>query len=105
MGKVLRVTVTKTDGSSVTLPVLPVTIVAFEREKSVGLGSPGATSWMSNVYWLAWHAEKIANPNKVSKLFDDWLPSVADVEAVEEVGPKETVPSPSSSLTSPPAPE
>lgn len=78
MAGLTKVQVEKADGSKVTYPVLPKTIVAFERKFSMSLGD---LSTMEHTYWLAWDAESTALKSKgsVTKLFDDWLEDLVDV--------------------------
>ncbi len=88
MAQVLKLAVEKADGSSVSLSLLPKTIVAFERHFGVGL-SALQQGHMEHVYWLAWDAEnlKIRAQGGVTKLFDDWLDDIADVEVEGDVTP------------------
>lgn len=81
----MKLTVERTDGSSKTLPVLPVTIVAYERNFSQGIGSFSADLRMERLYWLAWDSEK--RSGVVVKPFDSWLEDIASVEAEDEAVP------------------
>jgi hypothetical protein len=81
----MRVTVEKADGTEETYVVKPATIVAFERQFAVGLGSLGESGRMEYVYWLAYDCEK--RSGKVVKPFDGWLDELVDVSVDEEAAP------------------
>ena len=85
MAALMTVVVTKTSGPPATYTILPVTIVAFERQFGTGIGSLATDTRMEYIYWLAWHAEKTSGA--IVKLFDDWLNDVESVEAVDDAAP------------------
>lgn len=65
----------------VTVPVLPVTQVAFERQYSTGIGQAFSDNIrLEYLYWLGW--KSMHHAGHVVKPFDGWL---EDVEAVETV--------------------
>ena len=82
MAKILKLTVTKLDGTEKTYSVLPVTKVAFEREFKCGLGTMKETQREEQVYWLAWDATKRAG--EVVKPFDDWINDLLDVTVQDD---------------------
>ena len=83
MATAMELTTVHTDGvNDGTYVVKPLTIVAFERQFGVGLGSLLSDQKMEYVYWLAWHSEKTAG--KVVKPFDGWLEGVESVEMVDD---------------------
>lgn len=86
MAAQLKLTVTKTDGSSRTFPVTPKVIVAFEREFKQGLVSAYSNdNRMEHTYWLAWKAEHAAG--HVVKPFDGYLDDIVSVELEETAAP------------------
>jgi uncharacterized NAD(P)/FAD-binding protein YdhS len=79
----LSLRVVKTDGSDLTLPVAPKTVVAFERQFGMGIGKAFQTEQKAeHLYWMAWKAQ--ANSGAVVKPFDGWLDDVVSVELVEQ---------------------
>jgi hypothetical protein len=81
----MKVSVTHDDGTSDTYVVKPATIVAFERQFNVGLGTLKEAGRMEYVYWLAWDSER--RSGKITKPFDGWLDEVADVDVSDDVAP------------------
>ena len=77
----MRITVEHVGGDTQTYTIKPVTVVAFERNFNVGLGSLPTNPRMEFVYWLAWDSEK--RVGKVVKPFDGWLEDVVDIELDE----------------------
>lgn len=94
MATFMKLTVERTDGSIKTHPVLPVTIVAYERNFGQGMGQFGVDMRMEHLYWLAWDAEK--RTGVVVKPFDGWLEEIANVEAEDERIPLDKGASPAS---------
>lgn len=86
----MRLVVEHTDGSQNTLNVLPKTLVAFERQFKVGIGSLSTDPRMEYIYWLAWDAEKTSGA--IVKPFDGWLDDVVSVESEEDADPLEATP-------------
>jgi hypothetical protein len=103
MAKILKLTVTKLDGTEKTYSVLPVTKVAFEREFKCGLGTMKETQREEQVYWLAWDATKRAG--EVVKPFDDWINDLLDVTVQDEDAPLGEGTSPTTLPSSPSSPE
>jgi len=93
-GPMMTLSVEHDDGESTVYPVLPVTIVAFERQFKRGIGSMKDDAHMEYVYWLGWDAEKRAG--KVVKPFDGWLETVTSVEIEDDAVPLDEGPSPAS---------
>lgn len=85
MATFMKLKVERADGTTQTYPVLPVTIVAYERHFSQGMGQFGVDMRMEHLYWLAWDAEK--RTGAVVKPFDGWLEEIANVEAEDESRP------------------
>lgn len=76
-----KLTITKTDGTTRTVPVTPKVIVAFEREFKTGLASafnPDRDPKMEHLYWLGWKAEHMAG--HVVKPFDGYLDEVEHID-------------------------
>jgi hypothetical protein len=80
---VSRTKIVKTGGAEKVYKILPATIVAFEHHFSIGLA--GLTT-MEQLYWISWDAETRAEKaaGKVTKLFEDWLNDIEDVEEVPD---------------------
>lgn len=87
MAEVMEITIEKADGSTDTVTILPKTIVAFERQYGTGLGAIKDSGKMEYIYWLAWDAEstKTRLSGGATKLFDDWLETVATVDVKDDV--------------------
>jgi hypothetical protein len=79
----LSLRVVKADGTDVVLPVMPKTVVAFERQFGMGIGKAFQSEQKAeHLYWMAWKAQ--ANTGAVVKPFDGWLDDVVSVELVED---------------------
>lgn len=78
---VTKTKVTLIGAKPVEYKILPATIVAFEQHFAISLGE---MKTMEQMYWIAWHAEDLANKiaGKARSLFEDWLNMVEDVEDV-----------------------
>lgn len=83
----ISVSVERRDGNREDFPVLPPTIIAFERWAKMGLASAfgGGDAKFEHIYYLAWLAEK--DSGNTVKVFDEWLKNVADVDVID--APKE----------------
>ena len=79
----ISVTVERRDGNREEFPVLPPTVIAFERWAKMGIGQAfaGNTAKFEHIYYLAWLAEK--DSGNTVKVFDEWLKNVADVDVVD----------------------
>lgn len=79
----ISVTVERRDGSREEFPVLPPTVIAFERYAKMGIGQAfaGNTAKFEHIYYLAWLSEK--DSGNTVKVFDEWIKSIADVEIVD----------------------
>jgi hypothetical protein len=75
----MKLTIEKLDGSVATLSVLPITRVACERQFGTGLGALMKDIHEEHIYWMAWDAEH--RSGKVVKPFDEWLATVAGIDA------------------------
>ena len=95
MAALLKVKVEHADGETATYPVLPVTIVGFERKFHMGWTAVQNDLHMEYVYWLGWDAEH--KSGRVVKPFDEWLESIVSVEAEGDAAPLEDGPLPASS--------
>jgi hypothetical protein len=75
----IRVTVEKRDGSTNTYDVYPTAISDFEEHVKMGLVSAfsEANSRMSNLYYLAWLAEK--DSGAVVKTYENYKKELAHV--------------------------
>lgn len=81
-----RVKVTKSDGTPCTYPVLPTTIVAFERNFKTGLAMAFSNEQkMEHLFWLGWDAER--RSGAVVKPFDEWLDTISLVEIETDTVP------------------
>jgi hypothetical protein len=89
MAKIMKVIVEKAAGGRQEFTVLPVTIVAFERQFKKGLGDADR---MEDVYWLAWDSERRSGATVPP--FDTWLESIVSVEEVQEASPLDEAASP-----------
>lgn len=86
---VIELAVEYLDGRTVTVRVLPVTQVAFERQFKMSFGaafSEDSKPLMEHMFWVTWHAARTGLE------FDDWLESVAGIptsepEAVDPTSP------------------
>jgi hypothetical protein len=92
MAPLMRVTVERPGGKSASYPILPKTIVAFERHFGVGLAAISSDARMEYVYWLAWDAEKTSGT--IVKPFEEWLDEVESVASVGEAPPLDEKASP-----------
>jgi hypothetical protein len=79
---VIKVTVAKSDGSVDQYRVLPVTLVAFERQFGMGVARAMSEGRTEHLFWLAWEAEH--HSGKVVKPFDQWIEGVLDVDTEDE---------------------
>ena len=79
----ISVTVERRDGNREDFPVLPPTVIAFERyaKMSIGQAFAGNTAKFEHIYYLAWLAEK--DSGNAVKVFDEWIKQVADVDIVD----------------------
>jgi hypothetical protein len=79
----ISVTVERRDGTREEFPVLPPTVIAFERWAKMGIGQAfaGDSAKFEHIYYLAWLAEK--ESGNVVKVFDEWLKNVADVDVLD----------------------
>lgn len=84
---VTKTKVTKIDGDEKVYEIRPATLVAFEKHFGIAVSD---LKMMEQMYWIAWDAETraIKKDGGVSKLFDDWINDIADVEDVSEKSPK-----------------
>jgi hypothetical protein len=81
-----RITITKTDGSTIELEITPRTVVAFERHFKVGLANAFSNEQkMEHLYWLAWDAERVSG--QVVALFDKWLETIVSVDIAVDASP------------------
>ena len=83
-----RLTITKTDGTSRTVPITPKVIVAFEREFKCGLATAFDATRdpkMEHIYWLGWKAEHMAG--HVVKPFDAYLDEIETIEIEADAAP------------------
>ncbi len=85
MATLMKVTVERAGGERDTYTVKPVTVVAFERQFGVGLGSLSHDPKMEYIYWLAWDAER--RSGKVVPTFDSWLENIEAVDSEDEPDP------------------
>lgn len=65
----------------------PADMVAFEREFQKSITTLQSNVFLTDLFWLAWHAEKRTNATSLG--FDEW---VATLETVEPVGGDDMVP-------------
>lgn len=72
------------DTTCVTVPVRPVTQVAFERHYKVGVAKVFEDLHVEHIYWLAWDALRKTGAKPPE--FDPWLDLVASVEIIEPDG-------------------
>jgi hypothetical protein len=84
MPALLSLTVERLDGSSERHPVLPVDMVAFERQFSIGWGKASQDMHFEHLYWLAWHCEQ---RKAMVKPFDDWVEEILNVTSEDDVSP------------------
>lgn len=85
MPALLKLTIEKSDGDKSTYPVLPKTIVAFERKFATGIGIIKDQQKMEHIYWLAWDSARTVGDT--NKLFEDWLDEIAEVEVDSDTAP------------------
>lgn len=84
-----KVVVAKTDGTVERYPITPKVQTIFERNRHTGLttgfiGEGAAT----NMYWLAWEAERALDNGHITVEFETWLETVEAVDMeVEEIVP------------------
>lgn len=81
----LKLKLVKVDGTVQVLRISPRVIVAFERHFKAGYGRALEERRMEHFLWLAWEAERVAGLTPTP--FDEWLPSVDSVEAVDDDAP------------------
>ena len=80
----IKVALTTVDGNRQVYPVTPKTQVEFERQHKIGIAKAfnQADIRMEYLYWLGWHASKLAGANP--KPFDGWLDTVASIDIDDE---------------------
>lgn len=61
---------------------IPADMVAFEREFSKSVTSLQDNVYLTDLLWLAWHAEKRTNATGLD--FDAWVETVETVETTDE---------------------
>lgn len=64
-----------------TATAIPADLVAFEREFSKSITSIQSDVYLTDLLWLAWHAEKRTNATGLE--FDAWVETVETVETSE----------------------
>ena len=71
------------DGTRLTAPLKPATIIAFERKWKISLTAAFSTNnvFWEHLYFLGWQAEK--DSGAVVKIFDEWLKTIKKVDIVE----------------------
>jgi hypothetical protein len=77
-----------------TVTAEPADMVAFEREFQKSITSLQSNVFLTDLFWLGWHAEKRTGATGLS--FDEW---VATLETIEAVGGDDMVPLESSPST------
>jgi hypothetical protein len=63
-------------------------LVAFEREFNKSVASFQENVFLTDLFWLAWHAEKRAGQTTLE--FDPWIATLSEIGVSEE--PAEIVP-------------
>lgn len=68
----------------------PADMVAFEREFGKSISSLQTDVFLTDLFWLAWHAEKRTGSSTLD--FDAWVNMLETVEAVggDELAPLES---------------
>jgi hypothetical protein len=61
---------------------IPADLVAFEREFSKSITSLQDNVFLTDLLWLAWHAERRTNATGLD--FDPWVETVETVETLDE---------------------
>lgn len=71
----------------------PSDMVAFEREFNKSIATLQSNVFLTDLFWLAWHAEK--RTNATSLAFDPWVDTLetVDVAGDDELVPLESSPS------------
>lgn len=73
--------VTKLDGDSYTVDLLPAVVIAAEEHFSQGFSRMFEDGSLKALYWSAWKATHVSG--RVVEPYDEWLLTLANVELVE----------------------
>jgi len=92
MSSLIKMRVTKSDGTSSDYVVTPLVIVSFEREHKTSFQAAMSDGniRMEHLYWLGWKAEMVAKKaaGEITRLFDDrYLEELVAAEVVVDENP------------------